>query len=157
MFGHVFYGAAVVQAVGKLDKDHAHVVVESQQDAFEILGLKAFRAHRDSLPVLIVEHGLDFRQSVHEGGYLVAEKAADVLDRVAGVLHHVVKQRRADGLASQADVGHHDLRDLHGVYHVRLAGTPADVLVRLVGEFERLADRLDLFGVAEPWARDFHK
>ena len=140
VLGHVFDGAAVVEPVRELDQHDAHVVVEREQDALEVLRLEALGAGRFALAVFVVQHGLDLGQAVHEGGDLVAEQVADVFDRVGGVLHDVVQEGGADGLAAQADLRDDDAGDGDRVQHVGLARAPADVLVGLVGELEGLAD-----------------
>ena len=155
VLGHELYGAAVVQTVRELYQDHPDVVIEGQQDALEVLGLEALGAGRGSFPVLVVQHGLDLGESVHERGYFVAEQAPDVVHRVAGVLHHVVEQGGADGLVAQADFAHHYLGDLYGVQDIGFARAAAHVLVGLVGELEGFLHVVDLFFVAAAAARDF--
>ena len=71
---HELDGAAVVQTVGEFDENNAHVVVECEEYALEILGLYALGLGL----ILIVEHSLDFRESFYKRGYFVAEEVSDV-------------------------------------------------------------------------------
>ena len=65
VFRHEFDGAAIVQTVSEFDQYHADIIIESQENTFEILRLEALRvAGIIVLLVLIVEHVLDFRQTV---------------------------------------------------------------------------------------------
>ena len=157
VLGHVFDGAAVVQPVRELDQHDADVVVEGQQDALEVLRLEALRAGRLTLAVLVVQHGLDLGEAVHQGRDLVPEEVADVLDRVGGVFDDVVQQGGADGLAAQADLRDDNLGDGDGVEHVRLARAAADVLMGLVGELEGLPDDLHLLFVLAALGGDLHQ
>ena len=70
-----------------------------------------------------------------------------VLHGVAGVLHDVVEQGGADGLAAQPDFAHHDAGHGDGVQDVGFARAPPDVLVGLVGEFEGALDGLHFLHV----------
>ena len=145
VFGHELYGAAVVQTVRELDEHYAHVVVEGQEDALEVLRLEGIGAGiLVVLLVLVVEHGLDLGEAVHERGYLVPEQVAYLVYGVVGVLHDVVEYGGADGLAAEAYALHHDARDGYRMQHIRLPGAPAHVLVRLVGELEGLLDERHL-------------
>ena len=154
---HELYGAAVVKPVGELDQHDAYVVVEREQNALEVLRLETFGADRGTLPVLVVEHRLDLRETVDQGGYLVAEQAAYVVHRVACVLHDIVQQRGADGLVAEADFAHDNLGHFDRMEDVRLARAPADVLVRLVGEFEGFLHTVDLLLVPAAAPRDFEQ
>ena len=156
VFGHELDGPAVVEPVGELDQHHAHVVVERQQDALEVLGLEALRGGF-ALAVLVVEHGLDLGQAVHQGGDLVAEQVADVLDGVGGVLHDVMQEGGADGLAAEADLRHDDVRHGERVEHIGLTRAPADVLVGLVGKFKGPAHRVHLRFILAAGGRDLHQ
>ena len=78
MFRHEFYGPAVVQAIGKLDEHHTHVVVKGKKYALEVLCLHALLL----CLVLVVKHGLDLCQTVHEAGNLFSEKDLEVVNCV---------------------------------------------------------------------------
>jgi hypothetical protein len=69
MFLHEFDRTAIMEAVGEFDQHHSDIVIESQKDTLEILSLDAFLF----CLVLIVEHGLDLCQTIHEGSYLLSE------------------------------------------------------------------------------------
>ena len=145
---HEFYGSAVVQAVGKLDEHHPHIVVEGEKDSLEVLCLKAFSRDSCTFAVFVVQHGLDFGETVHQRSYLVTEQVAYVVHGVGSVLDHVVQQGRADGLASEADFRHDDFRHRNRVKYIGLSGTSAYILVGLIGKIERFLDRCELLRCA---------
>ena len=132
---HRVHRAHVVQPVGELDQDHAHVARHRQQHLAERLGL-AFLARRE---LQLVELG----QAVDQ----VGGRRAEALDQLglgdAAVLHRVVHQRGHDGLRVElpvgAQAGHRDrVRD------VGLAAGAELAEVGLVGEAVGLAHPLDV-------------
>ena len=131
--------AHVVQAVGYLDEDDAHVLAHGEDELAEVLRLRRG---------LAAEHAARYLgEAVHDLGDFLAEEVLDVLHGVVGVLHHVVQQGRADGGGAHADFVHHDARHGQRVHDVRLARTAADAFVRRVGEVERLGDKFHLLAV----------
>ena len=132
-----------MQTVGQFDQDHARVVVQGQQDTLEILGLETPGSEVALLVlVFVVQDVLDLGQAVHQRGDLVAEAFPKVFHRIIRILHHIVQKGGGDGLVSESDIVHDDLRHGDGMEHVRLPATAADILVRLVGELECLPDDL---------------
>ena len=122
VFRHEFDGAAVVQTVSELDQYHADIIIESQENTLEILSLEALRvAGIIVFLVLVVEHVLDFRQSVDERRDLVPEQMLDVIHGVIRVFHHVVQQCRRYGLVTQADIIDHNLGDGDRVQDIRFS------------------------------------
>ena len=77
VFRHEADGTAVMKPVGHLDQYHAHIVVEREQNAFEVLCLKALG--RNAFAVLVVQDCFDLGKSVHKAGYFWAEEVGDVL------------------------------------------------------------------------------
>ena len=148
LLGHELDGAAVVQAVGQLDQDHARVVVQREEDPLEILRLEAPGAE---VLVLVVQDVLDLGQTVHEAGDLVAEAVAEVVHRIVRILHDVVQEGGGNGLVSQADVVHDDLGHRDGVEHVRLPAAAADILMGLVRKRVGLTDSFQFTGVRAPF------
>ena len=122
VFRHEFDGAAIVQTVSELDQYHADIIIESQENTFEILRLEALRvAGIIVLLVLIVEHVLDFRQTVDERRDLVPEQMLDIIHGVIRVFHHVVQQCRRYGLVTQSDIIDHNLGDGDRVQDIRFS------------------------------------
>ena len=147
VFRHELDGAHVVEPVGQLDEHDAHVVVEGDQDAAEVLGLEADPLVQRLVLVVVVERRLDLGQAVDQRGDLGPEEPFDVLHREFGVFHDVVEQGGADGLAAQPDLIDYDLGHGDGVQDVGLAGAASDPLVRFVGKFEGLEHQVVLLVV----------
>ena len=150
--GQVAQRPHVVQPVGELD--HQHPDVAGHRDHHLADGLRLGR-----LAVLdLVQLG----DAVDQRGDVLAELAAQLGQRVGGVLHRVVQQRGADRLGVHAELGQ-DRRHRERVGDVRVAAAPLLVPVpvggRLVGPLdepdiglrvrrahgldERLEDRVD--------------
>ena len=91
---HELQRAHVVQAVGELDQQHAHVVGDGEQELAEVLGLLGLL--RDEVELL------DLGQAVDERADLVAEQLVDLLARRLGVLDRVVQHRGGDGRRRRA-------------------------------------------------------
>ncbi len=79
-------GAHVVQAVGQLDHQHAHVMAHGQDHLADVLGLRLFLVLED-------DHA-DLGDTVHDVGHIFAELVVDLFDGGAGVLHRIVQQAR---------------------------------------------------------------
>ena len=95
---HVAHGAHVVQAVGQLDQNHAHVARHGQQHLAEGLGL-AFLARAE---LQLVQLG----EAVHQFGHRGAELLHQVGLGDAAVFHRVVQQRGHEGVRVQLPFGH---------------------------------------------------
>ena len=105
--------AHVVQAVGQLDHDHAHVARHGQQHLAEALG-RRFLAVAE---LELVQLGDAFDQF----GHVLAELGGDFVPAQRGVLDGVVQDRRDQGLHVQAQFGQH-AGHRHRVGDVGLAG-----------------------------------
>ena len=149
---HELDGSHVVEPVGQLDQDDAHVVVEGHQDTPEVFGLEAHAVRQVLVLVVVVQGCLDLGQTVDQRCDLLAEETFDVLHREVSVFHYVVEQGGADGLAAQTDFVDDDLGHGDRVQDIGLAAAAPDTFVRFVGEFESLEDQLVLLiiGAAFP-------
>ena len=137
LLGHTVHSAHVVQAVGELDDDDAHVLAHRQQhfsDVFRLLLL--LRGQR---------HFAELRHAVHERHDFLAELARDILECDGRVLDRVVQQRRDDGTRVHADADE-DIRHADRVDDVRLSGQTELTLVGLAGERVGAVDLLDFLG-----------
>ena len=85
----IFERAHVVQAVGELDQQHAHVVGNGKQQLAQVLGLLGLLGDQ-------IEP-LQFGQAFDQKPDLVAEQPVDLGAGGVGVLDRVVQQRRRDG------------------------------------------------------------
>ena len=132
---HVLKGPHVVQAVGKLDQDDAHVVAEGEQHLSEILRLGAGPR---------LEHPAHFRQPIDDDALFDPEHLLDVVQRHRGVLHRVVQQRTHDAGRAQPHFFCHHTGDGDGVVDVGLSAFAPDVFVRLQRHIEGLPDGLAL-------------
>ena len=123
--------AHVVQPIGQLDEDHAHVLGHGQEHLADVLGLPLLVAMRAELRQL--------GDAVHQPGHLRPEALLDVLQRVLRVLRDVVQERRLDRDRVEAELGER-LRRGDRVSDIRLAARPLLVRVRLdretVGSFD---------------------
>ncbi|CFN99575.1 Uncharacterised protein [Bordetella pertussis] len=130
--------AHVVQAVGQLDQDDAHVARHGQQHLAKALGL-LLGLGREVQPV-------QFGQAVDQFGDFGAEFLGQLMLAHALVFHHVVqqggRQRIGVQLPAGADFGNGD-----GVGNVRRAAGAELAQVGLVGEAVGFAHAFDLFGV----------
>lgn len=129
--------AHVVQAVGKLHEDHAHVARHREQHLAEILRLRLLAAPEF--------HLVEFRQAVDELGDLRAEALGELALRHALVFHHVVQERGHDRLRVELPAGA-DLRDGYRMGDVGLAALAILTEVGLVAEVERGLDLFDFLG-----------
>jgi hypothetical protein len=89
-------GLHVVQAIGELDQDHAHVARHGQQHLAEILRLRFFEA--------LVLDAIKFGNAVHQIGHNLAEASVDLLLGDRRVFHHVVQQGGNQPLASRCQL-----------------------------------------------------
>ena len=136
--GHGAQRAHVVQAVGDLDENDAHVVREREEHLAEIFGL---------LGGVGVEDARHLRQSVDHRGDFRAENAFHVLHGVFRVLHDVVQQGRDDRFHAEADLLDDDLGYCNGMQEVRLAGAAPYPLVCLLGKEKCPFDEIPVFVV----------
>ena len=117
-------GAHVVQAVGQLDQQHAHVVGDGEQElaqVFRLLGLLG-----DQVELFQLGQALDQPADVR------AEQAVDVGTGGLGVLDRVVQQCRRDGRVVQLEVGE-DRRHFQRMREIGVARGAALRAMRLHG------------------------
>ena len=155
VLGHELDGAHVVQAVGQLDQDDAHVVVEGHQDAPEVFCLEAHAVRQVLVLVVVVQGGLDLGESVDQRGDLPAEQPFDVLHREVGILHYVVEQGGADRLAAQSDLIDDDLGHGDRMQDVGFTAAAPDAFVCFVSELESLEDQLVLLFIGTAFPAGF--
>ena len=153
VFRHELDGAAVVQTVGKFDQHNPDIVIQCEQDTLEVLCLHAFLL---SL-VLIVKNSLDFCQTFHQCGNLVAEQASEVINRIICIFYHIMKQSRYYGFVSQSDVVHDDFRHGYRVKDVWLTRASSDTLVCFVCKLEGFMDHFEFLRIAASFSRSFLK
>ena len=132
---HGGHGAHVVQPVGQLDQDHAHVARHGQQHLAKALGLRLFTGAE----LQLVELG----QAVHQFGRGCAKTLNQLGFGDAAVLHRVVHERRHDGLRVQApartQAGHRD-----GVGDVGLTAGAELAQMGGVGKLEGFPNELEV-------------
>ena len=121
---HVADGAHVVQAVGELDQQHAHVVGDRQQELAQVFRL--LRLLGDE-----VELG-ELGQAFDQAADVLAEQLVDLGAGGVGILDGVVQQRGGDGRIVELEVGQ-DRRDLERMGEVRVAGGPLLLAMGLHG------------------------
>ena len=105
--------AHIVQPVGELDQEHAHVVGDGEQKLAQVLGL--LRLLGDEIELL------QFGQPLDQGADVGAEQAVDLGAGGVGILDGVVQERRGDGGVVELEIGE-DRGDLERVREVRIAG-----------------------------------
>ena len=121
---HVLERAHVVQPVGELDQQHAHVVGDGEQELAQVLGLLGLA--RDQVEPLQLGQALDQMADVG------AEDLVDLGARGRRVLDGVVQQRRRDRGVVELEVGQ-DRRDLERMGEIRIARGALLLAVRLHG------------------------
>ena len=131
--------AHIVQAVGELDQDHAHVGRHRQQHLAEILGLRFELALELDL--------LELGQAVDEVGDLGAEALDQFVFLDVLVFDHVVQQGGHDGLRIELPLGA-NLGDGDRMGDIGLARLADLAQVHLVGEAVGFLDFLE-FGRRE--------
>ena len=127
LLAQVLDRAHVVEPVGELDQDHAHVLRHRDDHLAVVLGLGLLAALE--LDPRQLRHALDELRD------LVAELGAHFLDVGVGVLDHVVEQRGGDRLLVEVELGA-DLRGAPRVVDEVLARAALLALVRGRGEGE---------------------
>ena len=121
---HEVERAHVVQAVGELDQQHAHIGGDREQELAQVLGL--LRLARDEVELLQLGEAVDQRADLR------AERLVDLGARRLGVLDGVVQQRRHDGRVVELQVGQ-DRGDFERMGKVGIAGGARLRAVRLHG------------------------
>ena len=99
----VLQGAHVVEAVGELDDDDAHVLSHGDEHLAQVLGLH--RAVERSRVRRVLGDALQLGGAVDELGDIDAEAALEFLVRDAAVFLDIVQERRRDGDGIELKVG----------------------------------------------------
>jgi hypothetical protein len=131
----------VVQAIGELDEDHAHVPRHRQQHLAEVLGLRVLQ--RGELDAI------DLRDAVDQVRHGLAEALGDLALGGRGVLDDVVQQRRHEGLRVEVPL-REDLRDRERVGDVGLAALAVLAGVGRARDLVGLLDRVDVVAAQVP-------
>ena len=133
LLAHVLDRAQVVEAVGELDQDHAHVLGHRDDQLAVVLGLGVLAA--------LELDARQLRDALDELRDLVAELGADVLDLDAGVLDRVVEERGGERRLVHLQPGE-DLRGAPRVVDELLARAAQLAVVCVRGEVERARQQL---------------
>ena len=128
-------GAHVVEAVGELDDDDAHVGDHGEEHFADVLGLVVFAVGEFDF----VELGDTF----DDVGDLVAETLFDLFGGDVGVFDGVVEEAGSDGGGVHLELGE-DQADFEGMDDVGLAGGALLAFVLLQGEGPGLADDFEV-------------
>ncbi len=132
-------GAHVVQAVGQLDEDDAHVGHHGQQHLAHVLGLAVFAVGELDL--------VDLGDAFDDVRHLVAESGVDFLAGCGRVFDRIVEQAGGDGRGVELHLGQ-DFRHFEGVNDVGLAGGAHLAGMVLDAELPGLANEGDVFAGA---------
>ena len=135
----VFQGAHIVQPVGELDQNHAHVGDHGQQHLAHIFGLPVLAIGKLDL--------VDIGDAFDDAGHLLAESGFDLLVGGGRIFNRVVQQAGGNGGRVHAHIGQ-DLGHFERMNDVRLAGGPHLAFVVVDAELPGLADQLDVFAGA---------
>ena len=114
-------GAHVVQPVGELHQQHAHVISDGEEELAQVLGLLGLTG--DEVEFLQLGQALD------QGGDVLAEQTLDLGAGRLRVLDRVVQQRRRDGRVIELEVGE-DRGDFQRVGEIGIAGGPLLLAMR---------------------------
>ena len=135
LLAEVLDRAEVVEAVGELDEDDAHVLGHRHDHLPVVLGLRLLAG--------LELDACQLRDAVDERGDLVAELLAQRVELDAGVLDDVVEERGGDRLLVETQAGA-DRGDADGMRDEGLARAPLLALVRRRCEAEGARDELDV-------------
>ena len=128
-----------MQAVGHLDEHHAHVLAHGEQQLAEVLGLYRRLVAKDATR--------DFGEAVNDARDFLAKLRLDVLDRVVGVLDHIVQQRGADAGRAKSYLLIHNGGYGNGMHDIGLSRAPTDALMGISRKLESLVDNLHFLAV----------
>ena len=150
ILGHGVERAHVVQPVGKLDDDDAHVLGHRHEHLADACGPCGLVRVLDGTDFVLAPgvHELVLRElghAVYERGDLFTEMFSQLLVSDGGVLDHVVQQRGAQCVVVEVEVDQVEGR-AQGVFDERLAGLAVLAGVGLFGEPVGLFDGGDLVG-----------
>jgi hypothetical protein len=141
---HGIERAHVVQPVGELDEDHAHVARHREQHLAEVLGLRVLQ--RGELDAVDLRHAID---QLRHG---LAEALRDLGLGGGRVLDDVVQDRGHQRLRIEVPL-REDLRDRERMRDVRLAALAVLAGMRRARDLVRLLDLRDVLGLEV--AQDF--
>ena len=125
--------AHVVEPVGELDQDHAHVLRHRHDHLPVVLRLRLLAA--------LEADPRQLRDALDELGDVGPERRPQLVEVGLGVLDHVVQQRGRDRLLVEVQL-RADQRDAERMVDERLAGAPDLAAVRPLGLVEGAADQL---------------
>ena len=131
--------AHVVQAVGQLDEDDAHIGDHGQQHLADVFGLAVFAVGELDF--------VDLGDAFDDVGDLVAEVGLDLLAGGGGVFDGVVQEAGGDGGRVHLHFGQ-NFGDFKRMNDVRLAGGAHLALVMLDAELPGFANKFNVFSGA---------
>ena len=133
LLAEVLDRAHVVEPVGELDQDHAHVLRHRHDHLAVVLRLRLLAA-------LEADPG-QLGDALDELRDVRPERGSQLVEVGLGVLDHVVQQRRGDRLLVEVELGA-DQGDAERMVDERLAGAPHLAAVGALGLVEGAADQL---------------
>ncbi len=133
----VLEGPHVVQPVGELDEDDAHIADHGEEHFANVLGLAVFAIGELDF--------LDLSDALDDVGDLLAEALGDVLGGDRGVFDGVVEEAGGDGGGVELHL-RKDEGDLKRVKDVGLAGGAELAFVMFEAELPGLANDVDVVG-----------
>ena len=122
---HVAQGTHVVQAVGELDDDDAHVLGHGQEHLAHAVELLVFFG--------TVIEAAQLGDAVDEEGYFLAEHLLDIFQGVRRIFDDIVEERRRNGRRIYFHICQY-LGDGQGMQDIRFPADAALVLVGLFGQ-----------------------
>ena len=133
-------GAHVMKTVAYLNKDHADVVTHREQQLLEVLSLGRSLFTEDTTA--------DLGQTVNNLCDLLTEDILNVLNGIVGILHHIMKQGRADTCGTQSYFRTSNLCHGNRMHDIGLTRKTADAFMRLSGEVEGFRDDINLLSMS---------
>ncbi len=128
--------AHVVQSVGNLDQDYPDIIGHGEQQLPKILCLCRY--------VLAKHPARYLGQPVHNLRNLIPKQGTDIIDRVIGIFHHIVKQRRRNRGRSQPHLLRYDTGYCQRMHDVGFTGTAAGTFVCLLCHVKSPCDDIHL-------------
>ena len=109
-----------MQTVAKLHEQGADIEVDGLQDLAVVVHL---------LGMLVIVF-LALGDYIHQEGHIISETRPDILQREAGILHHIVKEGRNNGVGIQFQFLGGYIGDSYGMNYIGLAGIAFLTLMR---------------------------
>lgn len=94
---HIFHGAHIVQAVGELHQQNAHVIGNGEQQLAQVFRLLGLAGNEIEL--------LELGQPLHQPADIFAEQLIDFGTGGGGILDRIVQQRHRDGRSVEMHFG----------------------------------------------------